>query len=136
MHRRHKYDIIVLFSVLGLAVSLYLVLTKALGITVPCSFTGGCETVLSSKYSSLFGVPLAVLGVVFFSGSVFFSLLANHYDSVRKFLTYYLGLGALFSLGFLFIQFFVIKQICQYCLVTDLIAILILIWDLNIEKKT
>jgi uncharacterized membrane protein len=136
MYRKHKYDVIVLFSVLGLVVSLYLVLTKALGVTVPCSLTGGCETVLTSKYSSILGVPLAVLGIAFFSGSVFLSLLANHYFGVRKFLTYYLGLGALFSLAFLFIQFFVIKQICQYCLITDITAILILIWDLNIEKHT
>lgn len=136
MHRKHKYDIIVIFSVLGLAVSLYLAITKTLGITVPCSLTGGCEAVLSSKYSSFLGVPLAVLGIMFFSGSGLLSLLANHYHSVRKLLTYYLGLGALFSMGFLFIQLFVIKQICQYCLITDITAILILIWDLNIEKRT
>jgi uncharacterized membrane protein len=134
-HKRHKYDIIVLLAVIGLSVSLYLAITKAMGVSVPCGLTKGCETVLSSKYSSIFGIDLALLGILFYSGAIGFALLANHYTRFRKILTWYLGLGMLSALYFLGIQLFAIGKFCQYCLVTDSISILLLLWDLNIEHK-
>jgi uncharacterized membrane protein len=132
-YRKHKYDIIVILSVVALCVSLYLAVAKSLDITVPCGVTKGCEAVLNSRYSELMGMPLPVWGIVFNGTVLVFALLANHYGLVRKYLTWLLGAGALAALGFLFIQFFLLKQVCQYCLVTDLIAILIFLWDLNIE---
>jgi uncharacterized membrane protein len=133
LHRRHKHDIIVLLSLLGFADSVYLTVYKVLGLSIPCTITHGCETVLSSKYSSILGVPLAVWGIVFFSGIIIAALLANHYAVWRKLLTLGLALGSVAALIFLSLQFFVIKQVCQYCLVSDVLTILLLIIDLNIE---
>lgn len=134
MYKKHKYDIIVILAVLGLGVSLYLSVTHYLGYAVPCDITHGCEVVLNSKYSSVFGVPLSVLGVVYFSAVLICGLLANHYAAWRKALTILLGLGALASLGFLSIQFFILKKVCQYCLATDVLSLLIFILDINIER--
>jgi uncharacterized membrane protein len=106
---------------------------KALSLTVPCDFTGGCEAVLSSKYSSFFGIPLSTWGIVYFSVIIITSLLANHYQKARMALKLFLAAGALGALGFLSIQFFIIKKICQYCLVTDTLGILMFLIDLNIE---
>lgn len=135
MHRRHKHDIIVLLSMIGFADSVYLTVYKVLGIAIPCTITHGCETVLSSKYSAIFGVPLAVWGIVFFSGIIIAALLANHYAVWRKLLTVGLSLGSLASLVFLGLQFFVIQKVCQYCLLSDLLTIFLLILDLNIEHR-
>jgi uncharacterized membrane protein len=135
MHKRHKYDIIVILSVIALSVSLYLSMAKALNLTVPCGITGGCETVLSSKYSAFFGIPLSTWGIAFFFAIIFSALLANHYGLWRKILTVLLSLGGLASLSLLFLQFFVIKKICQYCLITDVLTIIMLIWDINIEHR-
>ena len=134
MHKKHKYDIIIIASVFAGGISLYLAVAHFLGAQVPCDITGGCETVLSSRYSSVFGLPLSVWGVAYFFGSVFLSLLCNHYLSVRKYLSIYLGLGAAGACVFLGLQFLVIREICQYCLAVDLLGIFIFIWDLNIEK--
>jgi uncharacterized membrane protein len=134
-HRKHKYDIIVILSLLGFADSVYLTVTKALGVAVPCDLTHGCGTVLSSQYSMFLGVPLAVWGIVFFSGTIIAALLANHYAVWRRLLTVGLGVGSLASLVFLALQFFVIKEVCQYCLVTDVLAIALLVLDLNIEHQ-
>lgn len=135
MHRRHKHDIIVILAVLGFGISLYLAVSHYLGFTVPCDITRGCEAVLNSKYSSIFGLPLSVLGVAYFSGVIISALLANHYALWRKILTVVLGLGALASLGFLSIQFFILKKVCQYCLTTDILSILLFVLDLNIEHQ-
>lgn len=135
MLKRHKYDIIVLLAMIGFGISIYLATAKLLGLTVPCGISGGCNQVLESKYASLFGVPLAVWGVLYFAGVVFFSLLANSYQMARKILTSMLSLGALGALSFLYLQFFVIKQICRYCFVTDVLAIFLLLWDINFEHE-
>ncbi|MBL8029767.1 MAG: vitamin K epoxide reductase family protein [Candidatus Doudnabacteria bacterium] len=135
MHRRHKYDILVIFSTLALAVSVYLSVAKAMSISVPCDITGGCESVLSSKYSEIMGVPLSTVGIVYFSLILVTALLANHYRKAQKALTWFLAAGSLGSLVFLFLQFFVIRAVCQYCLLTDLTTILMFILDINIEHK-
>lgn len=135
MHRRHKHDIIVILAVAGFGISLYLAVTHYLGITVPCSITKGCEAVLSSKYASLFGLPLGVWGTAFFSGVIVCALLANHYQAWKKILTMLLGAGSVAALAFICLQFFAIKKVCQYCLTTDLLAVIIFLWDLNIEHK-
>ena len=135
MYKKHKYDIIVVLSVVGLGVSLFLAISHYLGITVPCNVTHGCEVVLNSKYSMLFGLPLSVWGVAYFSSVIVSALMANHYAQWRRILTGLLAIGALSSLVFLSLQFFVIKKVCQYCLTTDLLSILLLILDINIEHR-
>ena len=132
-HKKHKYDIIIIFAVVTLCISLFLAVSEALKITVPCDLTGGCEAVLTSKYSRIFGIPLAYLGIVFSGSVILTGLLANHYLNFRRLFTWLLGFGALFSLGFLIIQFFVLKSVCQYCLVVDVLTIAMFLWDLNIE---
>jgi uncharacterized membrane protein len=135
MYKRHKYDIVIILAVAGFAVSLYLAISHYLGFAVPCSITQGCETVLSSKYSMLFGFPLSVWGVGYFFAVIVSSLLANHYAIWKKLLTSLLGIGALASIIFLSLQFFVIKKVCQYCLIADLLSIILFIIDINIEHQ-
>src|SRR5690349_11352626 len=135
MHRRHKYDIIILLSLIGFGVAMFLAVSHYLGYTVPCDITKGCEAVLTSKYASFLGLPTSVWGVVFFTGVIFFSLLANHYQKAKTLLTIVLSVGTLASLALLVIQFFVLKKVCQYCLITDTLTIALLIIDLNIEHK-
>lgn len=135
-HKKHKYDIIIILSVVALSISLFLAISEALKIAVPCDITGGCEAVLTSRYAKIFGLPLSYLGVAYFGSVIIFALLANHYANFRRFLTWVLGIGALFSLSFLAIQFLVLKSVCQYCVVVDVLTITMFLWDLNIEHSS
>ncbi len=135
MHRRHKYDIIIILSVIGFAVTVFLAVSRYLGFAVPCTVTHGCEVVLNSKYATFLGLPLSVWGIGFYSAVIFAALMANHYFNWRKILTGLLGFGALASLVFLSLQFFVIGKVCQYCLTSDLLTICLFIFDINIEHK-
>jgi len=135
MYRKHKHDIIVILAVLGFGISLYLSFAHYLGYAVPCDITHGCEDVLNSKYSMLFGLPLGVWGVAYFTAVIISALLANSYLLWKRILTVLLGLGTLAALVFLSLQFFVIKKVCQYCLTTDLLSILLFILDINIEHR-
>ena len=102
---------------------------------MPCDLTGGCEVVLNSKYANFLGLPLPYLGIVFSGVIIIASLLANHYNRLRILLTYFLGIGALISLTLLVIQFFVLKSVCQYCLILDLLVITMFLWDMHIQKE-
>src|SRR5437764_13870631 len=51
-----------LLTLVGLADTIYLTVKHFTGGLVPCSLTGGCEQVLNSDYSTIFGLPLAALG--------------------------------------------------------------------------
>lgn len=135
-HKRHKYDIIIILAVMALGVSLFLAVSEALKISVPCDLTGGCEAVLTSKYSKMLGIPLPYFGIAFFSLIIVGGLLANHYVKFKPLLTWFLGVGAVFSLGFLILQFFTLKSVCQYCLTVDFLTIAMFLWDLNIEHKS
>jgi uncharacterized membrane protein len=134
-HRKHKYDLVIMLAVVGLSVSLFLAISSALKVAVPCDITQGCEVVLNSRYSEIAGLPLSYIGVGFFAVVIACALMANHYAKARKLLTWLLGVGALMSLGFLSIQFFILGSVCQYCLVVDILTIALFLWDLNIEHK-
>lgn len=126
---------IVVLAVVALAVSVFLSVTKHLGIAVPCDLTKGCEFVTQSKYSMFLGRPLSDWGILFTSGVIVSALLANHYPLWRKLLTWLLAVGSVGAVAFLCIQFFVLKAVCQYCLLVDITTIFMLLWDLNIEHR-
>ncbi|MBA2385304.1 MAG: vitamin K epoxide reductase, partial [Actinobacteria bacterium] len=47
----------------GIAIAGYLTLAHYRGNAVACPIGGGCETVQSSEYAELAGVPVALLGL-------------------------------------------------------------------------
>ncbi len=135
MHNRHKHDIIVLVSLIGFGIAVYLAVYHYLGYTIPCSVTHGCDTVLNSRFSTIFGLPVSVWGLVYFVGLIFSALMANHYRVWQTVLTVLLGFGALGALFFLADQFFIIKKVCEYCFTIDTLIILLFLWNLNVEHR-
>lgn len=51
-------------AVVGLADSVYLTVSHYTKEPVPCSIVEGCETVLTSSYAELAGIPIAAFGAV------------------------------------------------------------------------
>jgi uncharacterized membrane protein len=133
MTTKHKHDIIIIASLIGFGISLYLTIYHYLGYAIPCTVTHGCEAVLNSRFSTILGLPLSVWGLAYFVAIIFSSLMANHYAAWKKILTGLLGLGTLGALLLLADQFFILKKICQYCFATDSLIILLFLWNLNIE---
>ena len=112
-----------LVALAGLFVAIYLSLYKLGYIgTLACS-VGSCETVQLSKWAALFGVPVAVWGVVFYVAVLAVSLAglsAPLADSrrVSQLLVAMTGFGVLFSLWLTWLELFVIHAICTYCVIS------------------
>ena len=84
-----------------------------------CSTGGGCDTVRASVYSSIAGVSVPVLGVIYF-----LALLASAaMPQLRVALLPLAGLGVLGGVAFIGIQALVIGAFCPLCLVVDFAAI-------------
>lgn len=87
-------------------------------ITLPCNVTHGCELVLSSKYAEVFGVPIALFGVLFYLGILALSYFGYHEAIDLRLLLIPTLLGALSSLGLLYIQGGILHAWCQYCILS------------------
>jgi uncharacterized membrane protein len=126
-----------ILSFLGIADSYYLAYTAITGASLTCTIKGleGCNVVAQSVYSHIFGIPLGVYGVVFY-GLMFILSALVLVVSIRFAHDALAGLGIiglLASIFFLFLQFFVIKALCVYCLGSAAISLLacilcILLW--------
>lgn len=108
------------FAVIGFLDASYLTVSHLTGSAVNCSITGGCDTVLGSKYSEILGIPLSYLGLGYYA--LIFFLALYYLDSGNKkglkLLTLIPAAGFGFSLYLVYLQFFVIEAICQYCMVS------------------
>ncbi len=95
----------------------------------PCSVTGGCESVLTSQYSIILGVPISLLGSLFYLLIMFFALAVFH--SKRKVFAHGLFLASLSGLFvsavLFFVQFFILQAFCQYCLLSEIISLAIFV---------
>ncbi len=102
----------------GFADSTYLTAKHFLGTPVPCSILEGCETVLTSSYAVIAGIPVALFGSLFY-GSIF--LLAMMYlyrkkEDLLRIIALLTIFGFLATLWFVFVQLFILHAICLYCM--------------------
>jgi uncharacterized membrane protein len=106
-------------AVLGAATTAYLLYVRQTGGMLVCS-TGGCETVQSSSYAVVLGVPVATLGLIGFLGLLVTALVRGDWARLSQAT---LALTAFaFSAYLLYIQLAVIDAICQWCVVADVLT--------------
>jgi uncharacterized membrane protein len=118
--------LILIFSLIGFFFSLYLYLNRP--DSSFCTFSG-CSYVLNSKFSKTLGVDNSILGVFYF-----LIVVILNYLNKEKFLKILSGIGAIFSLYFIFVMLFILKEICYYCLIVDFSAIIIAVFSYNLKK--
>ena len=84
-----------------------------------CPNTGviNCEGVITSQYSEIFGIPVAVLGLVLFLLSIY--MLPRNNDTMQ-FLWSIAGLGAVI---YSFTTQYLLGEICIWCLSLDAVII-------------
>lgn len=107
------------FALVGLADAIYLTVHHYTAVPVPCSLTDGCETVLSSSYSELFGIPVAAFGAAAYFLAFCLALLAAFGNgSMWRLFGILTVVMALFSGWMIYVQAAVIGAFCQYCLLS------------------
>lgn len=133
------------FSVVGFLNATYLSVEHFMGNIPPCVVTSGCSTVLTSEWSIVLGIPIALLGALFYLllmvlTIVFLKTKKSAYLLTASFITF---LGITASICLMILQIFVIKSLCLYCtisaitsLILFMIALYIIIKNKDQKKQT
>lgn len=128
---------ILLLALIGFGDAIFLTVEHYQGVIPPCSISG-CEYVLSSSYAEVFGIPVSLLGSIFYliilvSLFIYLDIKNNLIrDIAIKIVIAISSIGFFVSLIFISIMLFVISAICIYCMVSDVITILIAIFAWHI----
>jgi len=122
------YVVSAVLSLLGLADALYLTIEHVTGQSVRCTILAGCSAVLSSPYAVVAGIPLAAIGAAAYFAVFSLAILTLFgYSSAGKLMRALVVLMFLVSLWLIYLQAFVIREFCQYCLLSALITTTLLV---------
>jgi uncharacterized membrane protein len=121
-------------SIIGLCVATYLTIAHfSTAVTLSCPAAGGainCEKVTTSPQSYVFGIPVAVLGLVYFVPMVVLCLPAAWRSQDRRVHLARLGLG-IAGIGMVIYlisaELFIIKAICLWCTSVHVITFLLFV---------
>ena len=117
-----------LLSLIGLADALYLTIEHISGQSVKCTIISGCSEVLSSSYAVVGGVPLAAIGAAaYFSVFSLATLAAFGHRFAKTLLLPLVAAMFLVTLWLVYLQAFVIREFCQYCLLSAAVTTLLLV---------
>ena len=125
-----KYKIFLLIFFISLISSIIITSNSSTG---GCQIGGGCDAVNNSSYGSTFGVSNSLYGIFIFSFMILLTIFHINKPNkhTRKVIHGAVILGSLIAIYFLYLQFFVIRAFCTYCLVIDLgliISLIFLFW--------
>jgi len=117
------YATAALLSLLGLADAIYLTVEHVNGQSVRCTIIAGCSEVLSSPYATIRGIPVAAVGAAaYFSVFSLATLAAFGYRVAATLLNPLVTAMFLISLWLIYLQAFVIRAFCQFCLLSAAIT--------------
>lgn len=112
---------LLIVALIGFADATYLTVEHYMNTIPPCAI-GGCETVLTSSYAEIAGIPVSLGGSIYY---FFIVLMLFMYMDSKKEIFLRLPLlasviGFISSLWFMIIMVFVIRAFCPYCVVSAL----------------
>lgn len=110
---------VAVLATVGAAIAAYLTYARLSHTAIACS-TGGCETVQSSRYAEVAGIPVPVLGL-----AGYLVVLATAFSATelaRAAAAATALAGAAFSGYLLYVQLAILDAICQWCLGSDVVV--------------
>ena len=130
MDKRLKQVIIVL-TVLGVLVSIYMTIYKVTNNESMCIGSGGCSIVNASGYSSVRGIPVAVFGVIGYLSSLallYLETKPGFFQTNGSMLLFTVTLtGFLFTVWLVYVEVALIKAYCPFCITSQISMTLIFI---------
>lgn len=113
----------------GLVDSLYLTWVKFTGKYALCGPIGDCESVNSSIYSEVYGIPIALLGALAYLIILLLLLLEGNIifgrENARLAVFGISLVGVIYSIYLTYIEVIVLKAICPYCVLSAIILVIL-----------
>jgi uncharacterized membrane protein len=115
---------------LGLIDSIYLSYVKLSNSYAICGPIGDCESVNNSQYAEIAGIPIAILGAGAYLAIILLLWLENRGEfwiEYSPIIVFGISLaGVLYSAYLTYIEIFVLRAICPYCVISAVILVLLL----------
>lgn len=113
-----------LVALVGLVDASYLTIEHLSGQNVRCMIVTGCDEVLQSRYATIAGnIPVAALGALaYFTIFSLATLAIFGYAGARRLVAPVVALMFLATLWFVYLQAFVIRAYCVYCLLSAVVT--------------
>ena len=113
-------------AVAGVGVSAYLTLVHYDNSVLVCG-VGDCQTVQSSRYSEIAGIPIAILGLGMYLALLGLTIARWRRPGLAETLvvaTFGIALaGVIYSAYLTYLEIAVIKAICQWCVISALLTL-------------
>lgn len=124
-------------GLLGFVDATFLTIEHFGGTELACGITGGCDVVTTSVYSEIFGIPVALLGALYYLTMVV--LMIAYTDRGKEVLlrgaSWLTITGLVASIYFTSIQAFVLDAWCQYCIGSAITSTLLFILGMTYLVK-
>lgn len=127
--------ILVILGISGFLIALYIRKKKNRPEPMVCPLDFDCSSVVKSKYSSMLGMNVESLGMLYYAALslvyIGFLVLPQILSPMIVFVMLGFSIAAfIFSLYLIFVQAFVIKEWCSWCIFSALISTFILIFTI------
>lgn len=118
-------------ATVGLLVSIYMTIYKLTNNDAMCLGSGGCSYVNASRYSQVNGIPVAAIGLIGFLALMVVMLLESRsafFAENGPLFEFGMSLmGVLYSIFLTYLELYVIRHICPFCVTSALAILLVLI---------
>jgi len=125
-----------ILAFLGFIDSIYLTVIHYINIAPVCNITTQCEMILTSRFSAIGPIPLALVGVLYYLTFTILSIYLTFVFNKKVFQAIFIitTLGFIVSVLLVMIQAFVLGAFCQYCLLSETISAILFFLVLKIRK--
>jgi uncharacterized membrane protein len=134
---RRLWRIALVLALVGVGIAAYLVYVHYAHAKVLCSISHGCETVQKSKYATLGGVPVALIGLLGYVGILASLFLRGEFARLAGAGMALVGVG--FSGWLTYLEAARIHAWCQWCVasaITMTLLAVVLVWRLLVSPST
>jgi len=122
MSERYLRWAVTALALIGAGIAGYLTYTHFQG-GPPVCFTNGCEVVQNSRWSKLFGIPVALLGLLTYLSIVASTLIRHPLAKQAGAMLALVALG--FNAYLLYIQAHEIGRYCTWCVSNEIVSLLL-----------
>ncbi|MCR4323518.1 MAG: hypothetical protein NUV37_00935 [Nanoarchaeota archaeon] len=124
-----KYKMLLTIFLVAIITSALLAFVPISNLCAPNDNSSGCSFVQSSTYSKILGVNNSYIGLVAFIALFFITLSHMFRPRKEKELIILVGvvIASLLAVYFIYLQVFILKAFCTYCMIVDVLSILALV---------
>jgi uncharacterized membrane protein len=118
-----------ILALFGMAVAGYLAYIETQAVAAICGPVGDCNTVQTSTYAKLFGIPIGVIGMAAYAAmlAIWVWGRARDHGLPRWLLLAMTAFGVAFSIYLTYLEIFVIRAVCMWCLTSAVIMTALLL---------